>query len=201
MMSHELGAVARLGELVLAKIARNGADVGQVRRARRVDGELAQIAGVDQIAGARGDDEVVIVAPESARPRGRTQTDEREIGAHLHPLENGLEREVRLIHEHEIDVGPCAPRERLYRRDLGRRIRIRPRVHPLDDAALVQAFGFECGQGLIDQAQRRDREGHALAAVEGALDDVRGRQRFSEPGRRLQHRAPMAADERSAQGF
>ena len=82
---------------------------------------------------------------------------------------------MRLVDDHEIDVWPFATRDRLDAAHLDRLIAIGALVDALHDAKAVNALGLECGDGLVDQAERGNREGDALSLVERALDDVRGR--------------------------
>ena len=48
-------------KFALMIFAGDGVDVRQVGLARRIDDEWRQISGIDKIAGARGDDEIVVV--------------------------------------------------------------------------------------------------------------------------------------------
>ena len=77
------------------------------------------------------------------------------------------------------------------RAHLDRLVAIGALVDALHDADAVDALGFERGDGLVDQAERGNRERDALSLVERALDDVRRGQGLAEAGRRLKHRAAM----------
>ena len=73
--------------------AGDGVDARQVGLARREDDERGQIAGVDQIAGARRDDQVVIVFAKPFRPWRRRQADEWNVSPFRirHPSVDGLQ--------------------------------------------------------------------------------------------------------------
>ena len=97
---------------------------------------------------------------------------------------------MRLVDENEVDVRPFPPGDGLDRAHLHRLVAIGARVDALQDADRANALGLEGRDRLVDQADCRHGEGDALSLVQGALDDVRGRQRLAEAGRRLQHRPP-----------
>ena len=81
---------------------------------------------------------------------------------------------MRLVDDHQIDFGPFAPGNRLDAAHLDRLIVIGALMDALHDADAVNALGFECGDGLVNQAERGNREGDPLSLVERALNDVRG---------------------------
>ena len=80
---------------------------------------------------------------------------------------------VRLVYEHQIDVGPFATRDRLDAAHLDRLVAIGALVDALHDTDAVNAFGLERCDGLVNQAERGNHERDALTLVERALDDVR----------------------------
>jgi hypothetical protein len=79
-----------------------------------------------------------------------------------------------LVHDHQINVWSFATRNRLDAAHLDRLIAIGALMDALHDANAVDALGFECSDGLVDQAERRNREGDTLSLVQRTLDDVRG---------------------------
>ena len=85
------------------------------------------------------------------------------------------------------------------RAHLDRLIAIGALVDALHDAKAVNAFGLERSDGLVDEAERGNGEGDALAFVEGALNDMRGHQGLAGAGRRQEHRAAMAGGQTGAQ--
>ena len=107
------GLIHRLGKLALMEIAGDRSDASKVGLRRGKGDEIAEIVVTDQIGGGRGDDEVVIVLAEPARPRRRRQSDERDAGAILHPSEDLLVELMSLVDDDEIDFRPLPARERL----------------------------------------------------------------------------------------
>jgi hypothetical protein len=105
------------------------------------------------------------------------------------------------VDKNEVNRRPLASRERLYRAHLDRLVAIGALVDPLHDADAVNAFGFERGDGLVNQAHGRNGKGDALSLVERALDDVRGRQGLAEARGRLKHRATLTGRQRAPEGL
>jgi hypothetical protein len=63
-------------------------------------------------------------------------------------------------------------------------------VDALHDADAGDAFSFEGGDRLIDEADGWNREGDPLTLIESALNDVRRGQRLAKTRWGLEHRAP-----------
>src|ERR1700729_3148426 len=97
-----------------------------------------------------------------------------------------------LVYDHQIDVWPLAMRYRLDAAHLDRLIAISALMDALHDANAFDALGFECSDGLVDQAKRRNRESDALSFVQRTLDDVSSQQCLAEARRRLKHRRSVA---------
>jgi hypothetical protein len=97
-----------------------------------------------------------------------------------------------LVDNHEVDLWSFATGDRLDAAHLDRLVSIGALMDSLYDADAVNAFCLERGDGLIDEAERRDREGDALTSIEGALDDVCCSQRLAEARGRLKQEASLA---------
>ena len=95
------------------------------------------------------------------------------LGGILHPSEDLFVHLVRLIDDHQIDVWSLAAGDSLHRAHLDRLFPIGALVDALHDADAVNAFCLERRDGLVNQAERRNRESDALSLVERALNDVR----------------------------
>ena len=87
-----------------------------------------------------------------------------------------------LIDEDEINGGPLATGDRLDAAHLDRLLAIGALVDALHHADAMNAFRLECGDGLVDEAERGHHERNALSLVKRALDDVRGQQGLPEAG-------------------
>ena len=105
------------------------------------------------------------------------------------------------VDDDEVDLRSFAPGKRLDATHLDRLITVGSLVDALHDTDALDALGFERRDGLVDQAEGGNHERDALALVERALNDVRGRQGLAETSRRLKHRAPMAGSQRSPKRF
>ncbi len=97
-----------------------------------------------------------------------------------------------LVDKDEINIWSLATCDRLDATNLDRLVAIGALVDALHDANAVDALGFECRDGLVDQAERGNREGDPLSLVQRTLDDVRGRQRLAETGGSLKHRPSLS---------
>ena len=80
------------------------------------------------------------------------------LGAILHPSEDLFVHLMRLVDDHQIDVWSLATRDRLNAAHLDRLFPIGALVDALHDADAVNAFGLERRDGLVNQAERRNRE-------------------------------------------
>ncbi len=198
-IAYELRRVASRGEFPFVKIACDRPDAGKVRLARGEGHEVGEIAAPDQIGRCRRDDEMVPVFSKTACPWCRRQTDKGNVGRVLHPSENFAVELMRLVNNDEVNVRSPAARNCLDGADLDGLPPVGALVDALHDADPIDALGLECGDRLVDQGDGRHREGDALSLVEGAADDVGGRQGLSEAGRRLEHRPGAAGRQRPAQ--
>jgi hypothetical protein len=104
-----------------------------------------------------------------------------------------------LVDKDDINVWSFATCDRLDATDLNGLIAIGALMDALHDAEAAKAFCLEGGDGLVNQADRRNREGYTVSLIQRALDDVRGQQGLPEAGWGLKHGTLMAAGQRPPQ--
>ena len=190
----------RFGEVVLAVVARDGADLGQVGVRGSEDPERRQEALGDQLLRGRGDDQVVEQPAETLRPGRRGKADEGQVWTGGHPTADHAEDVVRLVHDHEIALGELAAGEGLHACDLHGRAGLGHRVRCLDHPDVFDSLIPESPNGLVDERDGRHDEHHPLALAEGAVDDPGRQQRFARPGRSLQQRSLPPRGEAALEG-
>src|SRR5204863_7130954 len=71
----------------------------------------------------------------------------------------------------------------------------------LDHPNITDAVLPKGGERLIDEIQSRDAEYDVAALLSSHSHYMRSKQRFSEPGRCLKHRAPVPEGQRGPQKF
>ena len=189
-------------KLAFMKIARDGANAGEVRLAGREHDEGGKIAVADQVGGRRRDDQVVVVLAEPTRPGRCGQSDEGNVRAVLHPPEDFPVELVRLVDDDEIHVRTLTTRDRLNGADLDGLIAIGSLVDSLHDADAGDALGFEGGDRLVDEA---DSAG-TVKATRFPLSRARrmmcaASQGLASARRHLEHRSAATRGQRGAQGL
>ena len=81
------------------------------------------------------------------------------IRAVLHPSENLAVKLMRLVDQDEVDLRPSPPCDCLNRADLHGLLGVGAFMDALHDADAADTLRLKGGDGLVDQGQRRDREG------------------------------------------